>query len=109
MGMQPSDYATLAWRYWRTYLPGQLARLPEADREAFFSGLGQEVADRVEELTEENLTASLRPDDGPQARAERGLMAMLRAREQALEELVYLPKEPGTEDREMPRGRHEAR
>ncbi|MDQ1294769.1 MAG: hypothetical protein QG608_2654, partial [Actinomycetota bacterium] len=71
--------------------------------------LGEQVAERVEELTEENFAASLHPDDDPRTRAQRGLMAMLRAREEAMDELVYLPKEPGTEAREMPRARRGTR
>lgn len=107
--MQASGYAMVAWRYWQTYLPGRLARLPLEDREGFFAELGEQVAERVEELTEENLAASLRPQDDPRTRAQRGLMAMLRAREEAMDELVYLPKEPGTEAREMPRVRRGTR
>jgi hypothetical protein len=100
--MQPEDYATIALRYWTTYLPSQLATIPEPDRTTFFADLGRRVDELVEDLTEENLEGTLSPTDPPDLRPQRGRMAHERARETALAELVYLPKEPGTEDRELP-------
>src|SRR5438128_2378245 len=101
--MGPSHYSTLAHRYWQTYLPSQLATIPEADRDLYFRTLGEQVAQRVEEEMQEIWMNSTSPEDSPEVRAQRGQMAQLRARELVLEEMVYLPKEPGTEDRELPR------
>ena len=52
--------------------------------------------------TEDNLRASSRPTDPPELTRRRATMARMRAEEEALAELVYLPKERGTLGRETP-------
>ena len=92
-------YAAMAERYWRTYLPSEVARMAPEDRTPFFESLGQDVADAIELATEENLAASSRPTDSPVMRERRRATAAARAREEVLADLVYLPKETGTADR----------
>jgi hypothetical protein len=96
------DYAATAERYWRTYLPSQYAKIAPADRATFFTSLGEQVDTMVTYLTEDNLRAVSRPTDTPDLRARRENMARAKAEQEALAELVQLPKEPGTEDRELP-------
>ena len=100
--MGPTAFTQLAERYWRTYRPSALARIPEQERAPFFEAIGQETHQLAEDLTWQILDQASTGQD-PETIAARGQMARLRAEEQALNELVYLEKEPGTEDREMPR------
>lgn len=93
--MTASRYAQMAQRYWTTYLPTQTAQLD--DPTTFFQELGQTVAEQVEtaaEQTVEPLTPQQAALELPMARKE--------AEEQTLTELVFLPKEPGTEELELP-------
>lgn len=95
-------YATVAARYWETYLPSRLATVPLADRRAFFEDLGSQVAQMVDYLASDNLRASSRPNDPPELTRRKASMARMRAEDEALAELVYLPKERGTKGRETP-------
>ncbi|GAW52549.1 uncharacterized protein PD653_2992 [Nocardioides sp. PD653] len=95
-------YATVAARYWETYLPSRLATVPLADRRAFFEDLGSQVAQMVDYLAADNLRASSRPQDPPELTRRKATMARMRAEDEALAELVYLPKERGTKSRETP-------
>lgn len=95
-------YASMALRYWTTYLPDRLATIPSMDRRAFFEDLGRQVAEVVDYLAADNLRASSRPHDPPELTRRRATMARMRAKEEALAELVYLPKERGTLGRDTP-------
>lgn len=102
-GVEPRmQYASTASRYWTTYLPRRLETIPVSERRAFFEDLGRQVAEMVDYLATDNLRASSRPYDPPELTRRRATMARMRAEEEALAELVYLPKERGTLDREMP-------
>jgi hypothetical protein len=95
-------YASVASRYWATYLPSRLETIPVPERRAFFEDLGRQVAEMVDYLAADNLRASSRPHDPPELTRRRATMARMRAEEEALAELVYLPKERGTLGRETP-------
>lgn len=97
-----SRHATTARRYWETYRPKAYSQIAESQRETFFADLGKQVLDMVEYLTEDNLRASSRETDSPDLLRRKRAMAQMRAEEEALEELVFLPKEPGTEHLPMP-------
>ena len=97
-----SQYLSLIRRYWETYLPSEIARMAPEDRDPFFQSLAADVEERIEDATTENLTASSHPGDSPTTLAKRETTARARAREEVLADLVYLPKEPGTTQREMP-------
>ncbi len=100
----PEQYARIAERHWRTYLPSQVAALTPEQQTEFFLSKGTEVAETVEYLTEQNEEAS-RPSETetPLARTRRLGMAQSRAEEEALRELIFdVTKEPGTEHREPP-------
>lgn len=96
------EYASMASRYWTTYLPSRLETIPVPERRAFFEDLGRQVAEMVDYLAADNLRASSRPHDPPELTRRRATMARMRAEEEALAELVYLPKERGTLGRETP-------
>ncbi|MDR7254926.1 hypothetical protein J2X46_003928 [Nocardioides sp. BE266] len=95
-------YASTALRYWTTYLPSRLGTIPVNERQAFFEDLGRQVAEMVDYLAADNLRASSRPHDPPELTRRRATMARMRAEDEALAELVYLPKEKGTRGRETP-------
>jgi hypothetical protein len=93
-----SRYARIAEGYWTTYLPSRVAKLPDPER--FFARLGADVAEQVQSL-EMDLDQRRSGNDYLARVGE--LMANRRSAEEiALAEMVYLPMEPGTEDREPP-------
>lgn len=96
------QYLSLIRRYWETYLPSEVARMAPADREPFFHSLAADVEEAVEDLTAENLAASVLPTDDPVTKVRREATARSRAREEVLAEMVYLPKEKGTASRTLP-------
>ena len=93
-------YARTARRYWETYLPSQVAEL--TDPTAFFLDLGEQVAEQVEQTTSELLRPQAGREVTSAARVGEILAAKRQAEELAMSDLVYLPKEPGTERREVP-------
>lgn len=102
-GVEPTmKCASMASRYWATYLPGRLETIPVGEREEFFTELGRHVVEMVDYLAADNLRASSRPHDPAELIARKERMAQMRAEQEALEELVYLPKETGTRSRETP-------
>jgi len=97
-----SKHATTAERYWTTYLPSRVEAV--ADPDALWDDLSRQVETMV--------SASL-PAAQEAVKAENpdvtypDLAGMLRAAHDALEqdalrEIVFLPPEPGTEDKRMP-------
>jgi len=97
-----SDYATIARRYWQTYLPSRYASL--SDPETFFRNLADQVTQEIADLTP-MLAGDDSPDETYQEKVGRLNAARSQATERAMAELVYLPPEPGTEDQEMPTDR----
>jgi hypothetical protein len=93
-------YGQLARNYWTTYLPSQVAALP--DPEAFFADLGEEIEEMVLGL-EDDVAGPDVPGEEFLAKVGRLRNARMRAEEMALAELVYSQTpERGTEDREPP-------
>lgn len=85
-------YGRLAQDHWTKWRPNQLRQIP--DPEEYFTTLGEEVEQQVEELA-----ATLAGDDpGGEDYLEklgRLRMARLNAESQVLAEMVLLPPEPG--------------
>jgi hypothetical protein len=85
-------YGRLAQRHWAKWRPNELRQIP--DPEEFFTKLGLDVEDQVEQLT-----AALAGDDpgGEDYLQKLGRlrMARLTAESQVLREQVLLPPEPG--------------
>jgi len=85
-------YGLMAQRHWAQWLPQRYATISEPD--SYFSTLGQEVAQRIEELTLE-LAGDDRPGEEYLAKAGRLTAARSRAEEIVLPERVLLAPEPG--------------
>lgn len=96
-----NQYAALAERHWRRWLPSRVAAMD--DPPSFFSNLGEEVAEQIEDLT-----AELAGDDPAgetyMDKVGRLNMARLRAEEAVLRETVLLPPEPGVAENDEPAG-----
>jgi hypothetical protein len=94
-----NQYAVMAERHWRRWLPSRVAAMENPA--SFFSELGEEVAERIEDLA-----AELAGDDAPgetyMDKVGRLNMARLRAEEVVLHETVLLSPEPGMDDDEDP-------
>ena len=97
-----NQYAAMAERHWRRWLPSRVAAMNDPD--SFFSELGQEVAERIEELTDE-LAGDDPPGETYLDKVGRLNMARLRAEEMVLADTVLLPPEPGLEEDAEPNGR----
>lgn len=91
---QMSRHGRLAREYWETYRPQALAELE--DPETFFQALDQRVTEQISNVANE-LVQKI-----PVAERGRVWMAIqAQAREQVYDEEIWLPKEPGTEHREL--------
>jgi hypothetical protein len=105
-GREPvvNRYGRTAMAYYQTYLPSRLEQIPSGQVEEFFTQLGQ----RVEEKIQVQIPGLAGPDPVEEdylAKVGRLANARMQAEELVLAEMVYLPKEPGTENREMPQER----
>ncbi|MEY9210586.1 TnpV protein (plasmid) [Thermobifida halotolerans] len=89
-----NEFGRMAWEHWKKHRPLSLARIPEQEREEFFTALGQEVAEELEQRW-----TGLAGDDllGETMEQKEGRlnMARLQAREAVLAEMVFLPEDPG--------------
>lgn len=92
-----NQHGQVAWEYWQTYRPQALAELggPE-EQEQHFEELGLRVMEQIGDLADRMLLQVPQEQRAYQREAVR-----MQARELVYEEEVYLPKEPGTEHREM--------
>ena len=90
-----NKYALMAQRHWAQWLPQRYATLSEPD--SYFSTLGQEVAQQIEELTLE-LAGDDQPGEQYLAKAGRLTAARSRAEEIVLPERVLLTPEPATSE-----------
>ena len=86
-------YGLMAQRHWAQWLPQRYATISEPD--SYFSTLGQEVAQRIEELTLE-LAGDDHRGEEYLAKAGRLTAARSRAEEIVLPERVLLAPEPET-------------
>jgi hypothetical protein len=88
-------YGLMAQRHWAQWLPLRYATISEPD--SYFSTLGQEVAQQVEELTLE-LAGDDQPGEEYLAKAGRLTAARSRAEEIVLPQQVLLAPEPQTSE-----------
>jgi hypothetical protein len=92
-----NQHGRLAQEYWETYRPSALTELggPEQQKE-FFTGLGMRVLEAIGQTTDDlllQIPSEQRAGARPAVRAQ--------AQELIYDEQIYLPKEAGTEHREM--------
>jgi len=86
-------YGLMAQRHWAQWLPRRYATISEPD--SYFSTLGQEVAQQIEDLTLE-LAGDDQPGEEYLAKAGRLTAARSRAEEIVLPQQVLLAPEPET-------------
>ena len=95
--MQLDRHGGVALEYWQMYRPRALAELGDPlQQEEFFYRLGLRVTEQIGQLADQML--------GQLPAAERAgarMAVRAQAMELVYEQEVYLPKEPGTEDREI--------
>jgi hypothetical protein len=100
-----NKYGLMAQRHWAQWLPQRYATISEPD--SYFSTLGQEVAQQIEELTAE-LAGDDQPGEEYLAKAGRLTAARNRAEEIVLPQRVLPAPEPETsedpEDHSQPPG-----
>lgn len=92
-------YGLMARQHWQTWLPSRYARID--DPEGFFTDLGRQVAERVDQLALQ-LAGDDQPGEGYLGKAGRLGQARRQAEEIVLAEMVLLDPEPGMEDEEPP-------
>ena len=85
-------YGLMAQRHWAQWLPRRYATISEPD--SYFSTLGQEVVQQIEDLTLE-LAGDDQPGEEYLAKAGRLTAARSRAEEIVLPQQVLLAPEPG--------------
>jgi len=88
-------YGLMAQRHWAQWLPQRYATISEPD--SYFSTLGQEVTQQIEELTLE-LAGDDQPGEEYLAKAGRLTAARSRAEEIVLPQQVLLTPEPETSE-----------
>jgi len=88
--MSLDRYARMAHDHMRTYLPGRFSQID--DPEAYFTDLGAQVSDQVEEMWAA-MTAQAPPEEGFLERAGRFNRSWMAAEEVVLADLVWLTPE----------------
>jgi len=98
-GLNP--YGAHAQAHWQQYLPQEYEQIPDADRTAFFTRLGEEIQERITLRTEE-LADQEEPEEpiGFQAR-----FALLNTLRHAAEQEVLAEMLPAPAETEGPAGR----
>jgi acyl-CoA reductase-like NAD-dependent aldehyde dehydrogenase len=98
-------YALKAARHWESFLPQEYAKIPAADRAAFFTRIGDEIERRIEALTGQ-LTRDEPDPAGETPGYLAGLARLTGARVQAERQVLdeMLPAPPDPEDPEEAAG-----
>lgn len=94
-----NQYGTMARDHWAQWLPGRNAQI--TDPEAFFTTLGEEVAQEIGDLMMD-LAGDDPPGEGYLAKVGRLNMARLQAEDMVLAERVLLEPEPCASEDEDP-------
>ena len=89
-----NHYGTMAQRHWQRWLPSRYATIQDPD--SFFSTLGEEVAQRIGDLSLD-LAGEDSAGEGYLEKVGRLNMARLQAEEIVLKEQVLLDPEPGAD------------
>ena len=97
-----NKYAHMAIRHWQTFLPDRLQAIPENEREAFFTDLGDQAAVEIEEL-QMQLAGPDPEGEGYLEKVGRLNAARMQAEEKVLPELILLaPEDEEEEDDSLP-------
>ena len=97
----PNRFGTLARDHMARYLPSRYAQIDDPDR--YFSGLGEQIGDRVRDLTP-ILAGDAPPDEQWLERVGRMNMVQKMAEEAVFDELVFLPPEVDPDQESEPAG-----
>lgn len=97
-----NEYGQQARSHWRTWRPTAYAaaQASEAGEEAFFTELGEQVAEEIGEGTRRRVSAAMAAGELPadyEARAARENMIRFEVEGEVLRDRVLLPPEPGAE------------
>jgi hypothetical protein len=95
----PNRYGSLARDHMERYLPSRYAQIEDPDR--YFSGLGEEIVDRVREL-QPAMAGEAPPGEGWLEQVGRMNMARLMAEEVVFAEMVFLPPEADPDEDPQP-------
>lgn len=95
--MDLGTYGTLALRHMVRWQPSTYAAIPEAELEAYFLRLDDEVVDAIRQLERSLMPPRSLQETNFMEYVGQMNMAHLMAEEQVLADLVYLPPEPGLE------------
>jgi hypothetical protein len=102
-----NPYGARAQAHWQTYLTREYEQIPEAERTAFFSRLGEEIQERVT-LRADELADQEEPEEPIGFKARYALLNTLRleAEKEVLAEMLPAPAQTGDPaETEDPAGR----
>ncbi len=88
-----NELGRMAMDHWRVARPLSYQRIPEEEREKYFTDLGEQAQEELESLWIE-LAGDDRPGETAQQKQGRLNMARLQAREQVMREMILLPEDP---------------
>lgn len=93
-GSTPSSpYAARAEQHWKTFLPGDYAKIPREKRTAFFAAIGEEIEQRIMTRTEQ-LTSGAPQGTGYLQNLAGAMTARREAELQVLDEMLPAPPDP---------------
>jgi hypothetical protein len=84
-----NKYAHMAARHWERFLPDRWRAIPESERTAFFTGLGEQAAAQIEEL-QMRLAGADPAGEGYLEKVGRLNAARMQAEEIVLRELILV-------------------
>ena len=96
-----NKYAHMAIRHWQTFLPDRFQAIPENEREAFFTELGEQAAAEIEDL-QMQLAGPDPKGEGYLEKVGRLNAARMQAEEKVLAEMILLAPEDQEEDDSLP-------
>ncbi len=88
-----NELGRMAMDHWRVARPISYQRIPEEEREKYFTGLGEQAQEQIESLWIQ-LAGDDPPGETAQQKQGRLNMARLQAREQVMREMILLPEDP---------------
>ena len=88
-----NELGRMAMDHWRVARPISYQRIPEEEREKYFTDLGEQAQEQIESLWIQ-LAGDDPPGETAQQKQGRLNMARLQAREQVMREMILLPEDP---------------
>ena len=88
-----NELGLMAMDHWRVARPTSYQRIPQDERQAFFTDLGEEAQQKLES-TAITLAGEDPPQETPQERTDRLNRARLQARDQVLDQMILTCEDP---------------